>query len=120
MIYLVRNTKYPGALVTIFHEPGKNWDRMDNGGHVTTSVADEMVAAGIAQYDEPAKAETLSNDDEITLLPCPFCGGEAEIERMGSGRQSMIYSCGNCGCRLETSETFLRHHCAWNTRERNK
>lgn len=50
------------------------------------------------------------------LRPCPFCNGAAEIERMGSGRQSMIYRCTDCGCSLETSETFIGPHCSWNTR----
>lgn len=50
------------------------------------------------------------------LLPCPFCNGNAVIERMGSGRVSMIYTCEDCGCRLETGETFLNPYCSWNTR----
>lgn len=49
------------------------------------------------------------------LAPCPFCGGEAEIERVGDARQSTIYSCTDCGCRLETGETF-NHGAAWNRR----
>ena len=40
------------------------------------------------------------------LKPCPFCGGQAEIERRGTTRQSTIYACLECGCRLETGETF--------------
>lgn len=50
------------------------------------------------------------------LDPCPFCGGGAEIERLGSGRQSMIYVCTQCGARLETGETFISEHCSWNAR----
>jgi Lar family restriction alleviation protein len=49
------------------------------------------------------------------LKPCPFCGGEAEIERYGTPRYSTIYSCTECGCRLETGETF-NHGDTWNTR----
>ncbi len=49
------------------------------------------------------------------LLPCPFCGGEAEIEREGTGRQSCIVSCLNCGCHLESGETF-NSGSRWNTR----
>ena len=48
------------------------------------------------------------------LKPCPFCAGEAEIERTGTARQSQIYVCQDCGCRLETSETFGVEH--WNRR----
>jgi Lar family restriction alleviation protein len=40
----------------------------------------------------------------IELKPCPFCGGEAEIERYGDHSRSTIYACTNCGCRLETGE----------------
>lgn len=42
----------------------------------------------------------------MTLLPCPFCGGEAEIERHGNRRQSTIYACTECSCRLETGEEW--------------
>lgn len=49
------------------------------------------------------------------LKPCPFCGGEAEIGQRGDRRQSTIYACTECGCRLETGEEwgFGRN---WNTR----
>jgi hypothetical protein len=50
------------------------------------------------------------------LLPCPFCGGEPEIERLGTARCSMIIVCSECGCRLETGETFLSKNCLWNSR----
>ena len=40
----------------------------------------------------------------IELKPCPFCGGEAQIERQGSRSFSTIYSCKECGCTLETGE----------------
>ena len=49
------------------------------------------------------------------LDPCPFCGGEAEIERYGDGGQSTIYCCTECGCRLETGETFNQGD-SWNRR----
>ena len=54
------------------------------------------------------------------LKVCPFCGGEAEIERHGTARASMIIACGQCGCRIEsgnvsgfTSDEFL----SWNLRD---
>ena len=52
------------------------------------------------------------------LLPCPFCGGDAEVERIGTARVSMIVACQNCGCRLESNEvpeTSLKD-VRWNTR----
>lgn len=55
----------------------------------------------------------------ITLKPCPFCDGEAEIERYGDRRQSTIYHCTECGCLLETGETF-DHGSRWNERRGNK
>ena len=57
----------------------------------------------------------------MKLLPCPFCGGEAEITRYGDSRQSTQYTCTHCGCFLETGETF-DHGKDWNTRsdEANK
>ena len=51
----------------------------------------------------------------MELLPCPFCGGDAYIERVGNRRQSTIYECGSCGCRLETGEEF-NHGKRWNER----
>jgi len=45
------------------------------------------------------------------IAPCPFCGGEAEIESHGTSRQSCIVSCTNCGARAEGSNLE-----AWNRR----
>lgn len=55
------------------------------------------------------------SEEKVNLKPCPFCGGEAEIERSGTPRVSTIYACTNCGCRLETGETF-NHGGLWNDR----
>lgn len=52
---------------------------------------------------------------EVELKPCPFCGGEAAIERLGDNRRSTIISCVDCGCCLENGETF-KHGTLWNTR----
>jgi len=51
-------------------------------------------------------ARLLDMLKNVELDPCPFCGGDAEIERFGNNRQSTIYACSECGCRLETNETF--------------
>lgn len=49
------------------------------------------------------------------LLPCPFCGGEAEIRRYGDTRKSTIVGCVDCHCEIEGPETF-NHGTQWNTR----
>lgn len=59
--------------------------------------------------------QTQTETAPIVLKPCPFCGGKAEIERMGTPRQSTIYSCTDCGCRLETGEEWS-HGRDWNER----
>jgi Lar family restriction alleviation protein len=51
------------------------------------------------------------------LDPCPFCGGEASFERLGTNRQSCIINCENCGCRLETNETGEWCGEQWNRRK---
>lgn len=52
----------------------------------------------------------------MILKPCPFCGGEPEVERIGTPRQSCIIACTDCGCRLETNETGDRCGYHWNDR----
>lgn len=49
------------------------------------------------------------------LKPCPFCGGEAEVEQKGSNRRSHIIRCQDCNCSLETGETW-NAGAQWNTR----
>ena len=58
----------------------------------------------------------MTNDkDSAVLAPCPFCGGEAEVEQQGANRQSHIIACINCGC-SETWETWNAGS-LWNTRQ---
>lgn len=52
---------------------------------------------------------------QIKLEPCPFCGGEAEIKQLGTGRMSTICACTECGASLESPETF-NHGSHWNRR----
>jgi Lar family restriction alleviation protein len=61
----------------------------------------------MSERNEAAPEPVASNG----LLPCPFCGEEAEIERYGDRRMSTIYACTGCGCRLETEEE--RDHGRW-------
>ncbi len=54
---------------------------------------------------------------KIELLPCPFCGGRPEIERIGTARQSMIIACTNCGARVESGDVVgLTRDYKWNHR----
>ena len=57
----------------------------------------------------------MSNVPENELKPCPFCGGNASFERVGTARVSCIISCDDCGCTLETGEVW---NCGqtWNRR----
>lgn len=57
----------------------------------------------------------MTSEKAPELLPCPFCGGEAEFEWIGTTRYSVIVTCADCGCSLENGETF-KHGTAWNTR----
>ena len=51
------------------------------------------------------------------LKPCPFCGGEAEIERCGTVKQSQIINCADCGCTHESGDIYLQHGARdWNQR----
>lgn len=52
----------------------------------------------------------------IELKPCPFCGGEAEVERQGTSRQSCIISCTECGCRHEGPDEYEQCGYQWNIR----
>ena len=52
----------------------------------------------------------------VELSSCPFCGGYAEFERMGDPLQSCIVACTDCGCTLETNETWLNSGKQWNKR----
>jgi Lar family restriction alleviation protein len=50
------------------------------------------------------------------LLPCPFCGGQAEFERTGTSGHSCIVSCGNCGARHESGDEYENSGSSWNSR----
>jgi hypothetical protein len=50
------------------------------------------------------------------LLPCPFCGGDAEPIRIGSHYQSAQIQCCNCGCLIESAGEGARSWDAWNRR----
>jgi Lar family restriction alleviation protein len=49
------------------------------------------------------------------LKPCPFCGGEPEVQQQGTARQSHIIGCTDCGCLLESNEVWNAGS-SWNRR----
>ena len=53
-----------------------------------------------------------------SLLPCPFCGGEAKVQRLGTSRASYIVGCTECHCTLESNENGAGYF--WNLRENVK
>ncbi len=54
--------------------------------------------------------------DTPRLLPCPFCGGEAELEQMGNRRRSCIVRCTECGASHECADEGERSGESWNRR----
>jgi len=55
------------------------------------------------------------------LKPCPFCGGKSDFKRIGTSRTSCIIECEDCGCRLESNESYENSGDQWNKRvELNK
>ena len=54
--------------------------------------------------------------DETTMLPCPFCGGEARVERIGkSGYLYVACNTAYC-CDFGKFDTEAEAIAAWNTR----
>lgn len=53
------------------------------------------------------------------LLPCPFCGGEAEVNCYVSASTISVFfvSCRECGCRQAVSISKEAVVNAWNTRK---
>lgn len=59
-------------------------------------------------------------EDEIELKPCPFCGGDAEMQQgKHQGLRTFYVSCFGCGARtdLEYAEEFAAD--LWNERVRS-
>jgi len=62
----------------------------------------------------------MTTQTKQKLLPCPFCGGEANIEYCGNPSSYMDFyaRCTNekCGCRLSVVDEGNNSVKAWNTR----
>jgi Lar family restriction alleviation protein len=60
---------------------------------------------------------TDQNQNAAELLPCPFCGGEAERETFtGANGVSYWVECRDCGVRIDIELTAAEADVAWNTR----
>lgn len=60
------------------------------------------------------KVEESSSREHETLKPCPFCGGEAEIERYTT---KPYVACSECGCSMpDRHQSETEAIAAWNTR----
>lgn len=76
----------------------------------------------IGKCQMPDAKETPSSGSErrlVMLLPCPFCGNEAEVKREGTHRASMIIGCTECHCELESGDIYGRtpdDRLEWNRR----
>lgn len=55
---------------------------------------------------------------QFQLKSCPFCGGEAEVEQIGTSRVSCVVACRECGCRLESNENGAGYN--WNIRHESR
>lgn len=83
MIYLTPNPEWHGALWAVHRRPGLDWHDMQNHGHVSHSVGQEMVRAGIAFLQDGGPRLTRVLGYPITLNPNnrPFAlAGKASSE----------------------------------------
>lgn len=64
----------------------------------------------------PREKQVNTDISTIELKPCPMCGGEAEVVRVGTTRQSSIVECTECGLSLEANEQPWYTGSAWNKR----
>ena len=60
-------------------------------------------------------SEVRAGSSRFELLPCPFCGGEAEF-RSGSSTTPYI-RCRECGGRTKSSHDKVKLIAAWNRRD---
>jgi Lar family restriction alleviation protein len=55
----------------------------------------------------------MTEQEQVQLLPCPFCGGEADILTAAS---EIWITCANCGADGAWKDTRAETIAAWNTR----
>jgi len=69
---------------------------------------------------EQAKVERHLNDiSPVELNPCPFCGGEAEVDHVnvnGNGEKKYYVCCKNCAAEAGWAKTKIGATRYWNLR----
>ncbi|MBF0212272.1 MAG: Lar family restriction alleviation protein [Magnetococcales bacterium] len=55
----------------------------------------------------------------MKLRPCPFCGGKAEFEQLGTRFQSCTVACTECGGRHESGDSVDRNGSSWNMMDKS-
>ena len=90
-----------------WHEPMRDYIHVNDGGEVSW-IPGEVLREGSGEMRE-------TNE----LLPCPFCGGEAEIESIEWIEPALNLhgaKCKHCGAESAVGETKALAIGAWNTR----
>jgi len=52
----------------------------------------------------------------MELLPCPFCGGEAEVYRVGNAhtkKRSVVVDCKTSGCTIKMTVGVIHQSLDW-------
>ena len=70
---------------------------------------------------EPNKPATVPSVDDVVLLPCPFCGGDAKLFNKGDREDRYDVGCSTEGCYVEGGAEWWHGDintlvAMWNTR----
>ena len=79
----------------------------------------ELHNAFFAGQENGRLEKLVSQKNAEGLLPCPFCGYEAEIRIRGTQHNSMIIACTHCGGKIESGDVYgltKPEHYHWNKR----
>jgi Lar family restriction alleviation protein len=58
----------------------------------------------------------MTEQEQVQLLPCPFCGGKADILSAAGNICDYWITCANCGADGSCEDTRAETIAAWNTR----
>lgn len=87
---------------------------------IDAMIKEILISVGFMPKDESRLVETeVSQKNAEGLLPCPFCGYEAEIRIRGTQHNSMIIACTHCGGKIESGDVYgltKPEHYHWNKR----